>query len=291
MEQPVNVNRKYKSGVFSSYFSDGEKLIEAYNAIEGKNYPKDAEIQINTLEDALFLGRINDVSFLLDGKLIILIEHQSYPNRNLPVRILLYISRIYEKILENKNIYRSKLIRIPKPDFIVLYNGNAECPDKEEMKLSEAFEDVDIPNLLELTVRVYNINKGRNPEILEKSKALSDYAAFIGRVKENRVKGFSTDEAVTEAINHCIKLGIMKEYLEEHSSEVRNMLFTAFNMDDAKEIWREEGFEDGIEQGMKRGIEQGIERGVGRASEAIAIKNVAERQCTRRCGGTCWFSH
>jgi hypothetical protein len=114
MAQSANANRNYKSSVFTSYFSDGKKLIEAYNALEGKDYPKDTEIKINTLTDALFMDRVNDVSFLLAGKLILLIEHQSYPNRNLPIRTLLYVSRVYEKILDNENIYRDRLIKIPK---------------------------------------------------------------------------------------------------------------------------------------------------------------------------------
>jgi hypothetical protein len=135
--ESVNVNRKYKSSVFASYFSDGEKLIEAYNAIEGKRYSKDTEVQINTLTDVLFMEQLNDVSFLLAGKLIILFEHTSYQNKNLPVRMLLYMSRVYEKILDNENIYRDSLIKIPKPDFIVLYNGDDEYPDKSEMKLSD----------------------------------------------------------------------------------------------------------------------------------------------------------
>jgi predicted transposase/invertase (TIGR01784 family) len=256
--ESANANRKYKSSVFASYFSDGEKLIEAYNAIEGKKYPKDTEVRISTLTDVLFMDQLNDVSFLLAGKLIILIEHQSYPNKNLPVRMLLYISRVYEKILNSENIYRERLIKIPKPDFIVLYNGNNEYPDKSEMKLSDAFENVDIPDMLELTVRVYNINQGCNKEILQKSKSLRDYAAFIGRVKENRAKGLALTEAIKEAVKYCIDNEIMKDYLENNASEGETMLLTEFNMDVAKRIWREEGVEEGIEKTAKAALAKGL---------------------------------
>jgi flagellar biosynthesis/type III secretory pathway protein FliH len=137
------------------------------------------------------------------------------------------------------------------------------------MNLSDAFEDVvDIPDLLELTVRVYNINNGRNREILEKSKSLSDYAAFIGRVKENRATGLPLDKAITEAVKYCIAGGIMKEYLEAYASEVSNMLFTEFNMDDALQI----RFEEGVENGMEKGIEKGMEKGMEKASESIVIR-------------------
>ena len=37
----------------------------------------------------------------------------------------------------------------------------------------------------------------------------------------------------------------MKEFLEKNSSEVINMLFTEFDMDTAKEIWKEEAMKEG----------------------------------------------
>jgi hypothetical protein len=140
------------------------------------------------------------------------------------------------------------------------------------MKLSDAFSEVDRSNLLALTVRVYNINWGHNTHILQKSKFLSDYAAFIGRVKENKATGRPLNEAIEEAIRYCIDSGIMKEYLETHSSEVRNMLFTEFNMDAALRIRFEEGREDGIEK----------------ASESIAVRmlrNGSEPEFASKCTG------
>jgi hypothetical protein len=247
-------NKKYKSSVFARFFNDGEKLIEAYNAIGGKAYPRDAELEINTLGEALYLDRINDVSFLLDGKLIVLIEHQSTINENMPLRLLIYIGRVYEKILENRNIYKQKLIKIPKPEFIVLYNGEKEYPDKSVLRLSAAFAEVDAPDMLELTVDVYNINPGHNAEILQRSKSLNDYASFISRVRENRANGATLDDALKEAIVYCINNGIMKEFLEANGSEVANLLFTEFNMDDAIEVWKEEGKEEAAVNFIKEGV-------------------------------------
>jgi hypothetical protein len=280
MKQPGHANREYKSSVFASYFSDGEKLIEMYNAIEGKNYPKTSTVQVNTLEDALFMERINDVSFLLDEKLIILLEHMSTVSANLPLRMLLYMGRLYEKILDNDNIYRQKLVRIPKPDFIVLYNGDEEYPDRVRLKLSDAFENADIPNSLELTVNVYNINRDRNREILRKSKSLSDYAAFVGRVKENRAKGLALAEAIREAVGYCIDNEIMKEYLEDNASEVENMLLTEFNMDVAKRIWREEALEEGMEKGMEKAAKAMLAKGFS-VSDVVGVTGLGEETLAR----------
>jgi hypothetical protein len=53
----------------------------------------------------------------------------------------------------------------------------------------------------------------------------------------------------------------MKDFLEAHSSEVINMLFVEFNLDDALKIRYEEGIETGEERGEERGIQIGEERG------------------------------
>ena len=111
--------------MFSKLFSSPEILRELYSAIEGIDVPSDAIIDINTLSDVLFMGQINDVSFTIDEKIVILIEHQSTINNNVPIRLLLYIARVYEKIINRKKLYKTKLEKIPAPEFIVLYNGEA----------------------------------------------------------------------------------------------------------------------------------------------------------------------
>jgi hypothetical protein len=76
----MEANREHKSSVFTEFFHEKARLIELYNAVTNANYPADTDIQINTLKDALFIGRQNDISFLLDDTLIILVEHQSTIN-------------------------------------------------------------------------------------------------------------------------------------------------------------------------------------------------------------------
>ncbi|MDR2658613.1 MAG: Rpn family recombination-promoting nuclease/putative transposase [Spirochaetaceae bacterium] len=133
------MNRNYKDSVFTLLFSDKSRLLELYNAIEGTNYTNAEDITINTLQDALFLDRINDLSFQFRDKVIVLIEHQSTINLNMPLRLLLYIARIYEKIIDNNHIYSRKRMAIPRPKFIVLYNGKEYLPDRSVLKLSDLF--------------------------------------------------------------------------------------------------------------------------------------------------------
>jgi len=111
------VNRSHKNSVFFSLFSDPDILRELYSAIEGVTIPPDISIKINTLRDILYKDQINDLSFTIDNRLVVLIEHQSTVNENIPLRLLMYIARVYEKIIKRRKRYQNKLEKIPKPEF------------------------------------------------------------------------------------------------------------------------------------------------------------------------------
>ncbi|GLC87896.1 hypothetical protein [Lysinibacillus piscis] len=124
------------------YLSDPERLIDVYNAIQNENYALDTSIEINTLENVLYKDRINDVSFVLDNKFIVLIEHQSTICENMPLRLLLYIGRLYEKMTTNENIYGRTPIPLEAPEFLVLYNGHENVPKEEIQYLSDVFKEI-----------------------------------------------------------------------------------------------------------------------------------------------------
>jgi hypothetical protein len=126
----MSANREYKDSVFSWLFSNPDTFRELYGALSGVTLSPDVPVVINTLEGILFKGRMNDISFILGDLLVVLIEHQSTVNENMPLRLLLYIAKIYEKITEAKDIYRGKRLPVPLPEFIVLYNGTAPYPDE-----------------------------------------------------------------------------------------------------------------------------------------------------------------
>ncbi|MDR0597515.1 MAG: Rpn family recombination-promoting nuclease/putative transposase, partial [Treponema sp.] len=164
-------------------------LRELYNALEGVTLPPDLPITVNTLEGALFMERVNDLSFLFADVLVVIFEHQSTVNPNMPLRCLMYLARLYEKIIDNRDVYKSKLLTIPRPECFVLYNGPADYPDETRLKLSDAFADLTElgytgPPDLDLTVRMININKGHNSELVGRSKTLDGYSEFIGKARE-----------------------------------------------------------------------------------------------------------
>ena len=262
----MKTNIKFKDSIFSYLFSDPDTLRELYCALKGVSLPDDIPVVINTLEDILFMDRINDISFVIDDKLVVLVEHQSTINPNMALRLLSYITRVYEKIIDKKIIYGTRLQSLPKPEFFVLYNGTAEYPDEKIIKLSDAYESVGSLGLtgkgspaLVLVVRVVNINHGRNQEIAQRSKTLASYSAFVGKVQEHEKEGLCREAAVKEAIRYCVEHDILKEFLEQNGSEVMNMLILDWNMADALSVRYEEGREEGREEGIEKGIEKGIE--------------------------------
>jgi hypothetical protein len=263
-----NVNRNHKNSVFTFLFSNPNLLRELYSAIEGVTLPPDIPIDINTLSNILFMEKINDISFLLDNRIVVLIEHQSSINNNIPFRLLEYIVRIYEKIIDQEKKYNEKLINIPKPEFIILYNGTDEYPDYKELKLSDAFMGIEGLKLtgidkipLELIVQVYNINRGHNPEILKKSRTLYGYSIFIDKIRENLEKEKTLEKALPSAVKYCISNDILKDFLRKHGSEVINMFYGEYDREMDIAVKKREAWEDGYEEGREeilKFIEQGL---------------------------------
>jgi hypothetical protein len=243
----MEANREHKDSVFTAFFRDKSRLIELYNAIANTNYPPDTDIQINTLENILLTGPVNDISFLLDEKLVILVEHQSTINLNMPLRFLLFIASIYERLLEASNLYKRKLAEIPRPEFITLYNGKDDMPDRIVLRLSDAFKGVGGQISLELKVVVYNINQGRNGQMMGRSRSLADYAAIIAKIREYQARGVTLEEAIVNAVLYCKEHGIMEDFLERRGSEALNMLNMEFKLEDALAV----RFEEGIEKGAR----------------------------------------
>ena len=263
----MNANRKFKDSVFTMLFNDEALLRELYCALEGVDLPDDTPISINTLEHALIRDVYNDISFIVGSKLVVLVEHQSTVNPNMALRLLMYIAESYKQMVKNKNVYSGKKVSIPYPVFYVLYDGPDPYPDEKVLKLSDLFENIEglaLPEknrpLLELEVKVLNINEGKNVEVVNRCRKLAEYGIFSAKVREFREAYDDLLKAIKEAVKYCKEHDILKGYLEKHETEVINMLYTEWNIDTAIEVAREEAFEDGVERGIERGIEQGIEK-------------------------------
>jgi hypothetical protein len=280
----VETNIQFKDSLFVTLFENETVLRELYNALAGTNFGPETPVTINTLQDVLFKGRYNDISFTIGGRVVVLIEHQSTINENMPLRMLLYIARIYEEQIDSKLLYKQKLLHLPRPDFIMLYNGLAPFPERKTLSLSHAF--LDVPEMagasdaggiaypLDLSVSVYNINRGMNRGLAKKCKTLDNYAVFVAKVREHHARlGDGKEQlqaAMIQAIRDCIAQGIMPDILRKLSVEVNHMkLPIEWNWDDAREVWREEEREEILQEGHQKGRHEGEVLGVLRAVELI----------------------
>ena len=166
-------NRNYKDTVFRMLFSDRKNLLSLYNAVNQSDYNNPDDLEIVTLENAIYMGMKNDLAFIVDTNLF-LYEHQSTYNPNMPLRDLLYISSEYQKLVDHRSLYPSILQKIPAPNFIVFYNGTRKKEDRWENLLSEAFEHLEGKPNLELRVVTLNINENHNRELMEQCKILRE---------------------------------------------------------------------------------------------------------------------
>ena len=268
-------NRNYKDSVFVDLFAHDitakENFISLYNALHGTNLDaKTTDVQPVMLERVLYMKYYNDIAMLIDGKIVILIEHQSTINQNMPFRFLEYIARIYEKITTKDEKFGRKLVKLPVPEFYVFYNGKDDYPTESEMKLSDAFmqlgdnselknpfENANYP--LEISVKVININVDKENPILKHCETLKQYSEFIEQVRSNIENAVS--EPLTTAIKQAIKKGFLSDYLNRKSTEVQNMLLAEYDYDTDIAVQRKEAFDDGFSAGEERGISIGLLQG------------------------------
>ena len=260
-------NRKYKDTVFRMLFSDRENLLSLYNAINRTAYKDSKELEIVTLESAVYMGMKNDLAFIIDMNLF-LYEHQSTYNPNLPLRDLFYISAEYQKLVNKKSLYSASLQKIPAPYFIVFYNGTEKKEEYWEHSLSEAYENLTGEPRLELKVITLNINEGHNKELMEQCRTLREYAQYVAKVRKY-TKEISLDAAVERAVNECIQEGILEEFLQENKAEVIAMSIFEYNKEEEDKKLRKAEYEAGYDAGKQNGLELGISIGEEKKAQKI----------------------
>lgn len=248
----IQVNSQYKDRLFKLVFNNKEDLLQLYNAINDTNYNNPEDIEINTLEDVVYMGMKNDISFLLTD-ILNLYEHQSTFSPNLPLRGLLYFARLYQKIIGNeKKIYSGKLIQLPYPQFIVFYNGTMEEPERQVLELSNAFPNWSNKENAALNCKaiVLNINLGYNKKVMEKCKKLKEYAQYVDCVRNYLDAKYDIETAIDKATDECIAEGILEQILRDNRGEVRSMLLTQYDEQAHIEYEKELSFEEGFEKGI-----------------------------------------
>lgn len=249
-------DREYKDRLFRFVFQEKRDLLELYNAVNGTSYQNPEELIVNTLEDVVYIGMKNDISFLIGGT-VNLYEHQSSRCPNMPLRGLLYFARIYDNYVEQHklDVYSSVLQRLPVPRHLIFYNGTENEPDKREMSLQDAFitgSKSEEP-CLECKATLLNINYGHNRELMKKCRKLEEYAIFGGKVREKLAQGMDRNTAVHAAVEESIHLGVLKDILIKNRNEVVDMILTTFDQELHDKTEREAAYMEGRLKGKSEG--------------------------------------
>ena len=296
----TNINQEHKSRLFSYIFGREEtkkRTLSLYNSLSGTNYTNPDDITITTIEDVIYMGMKNDLSYIVTDKVSLygtlnINEHQSTENPNMPIREFMYTARLYDKYLKmnRKNPYSSAVIPLPIPKLVVLYNGLADVPDETLMRLSDAFKTQIRENLIsakenvdtvseeelekevdailkkaspdiEVTVRMININYGRSKNILSACRSLNEYAWLVAQIRSNMNAGMEIDKAADKALDDMPDDYELKEQLMAHRAEVVGMWINEYNEEETMQMFKEEGIKIGEQRGRREGRQEGRREG------------------------------
>ena len=255
--QDIRGNRNHKDALFRMVFSKKEDLLDLYNAVRGTAYQNVEDLEVNTLVNVLYMAMKNDISFMIDCTMN-LYEHQSSYNPNMPLRGLMYFVQLYSKYADQRklNLYSTTIQKIPTPQFVVFYNGMKEEPDRQILKLSDAFQSEG--GCIECEATMLNINLGRNMELMEKCRRLEEYATFISTVRKYTQPGnLELGEAIKRAMEECIEKGILSDILTDQRAEVFAVLLETFD----KELY-ERDLRDNIRAEVKEEVREEVKEEV-----------------------------
>ena len=258
-KESANQKRDYKSSLFVNMFGRNvnakEYFLSLYNAIHDTDF-KIGEVEIKpvTLENVVYNNIENDVSMEINDSIVVLAEHQSTINNNMPFRCLEYLVAHYNRFFADNDKYNTKEIKLPRPECYVFYNGDDAFPQEKIMRLSDAFKDIKQPTSLkefpkslslDLTVKIYNINKNANHPILQKCEALLAYSNFTEYARIGKRNGEKNPPKY--ALNKCRQGKLLAEYFNNLSKEEQSMIFGEWDQEKFIEVQKKIAAEDATE--------------------------------------------
>ena len=252
MDNKKIIKRNVKDSVFTNLFQDTKYIVELYKALHPEaDYVTEDMIEIVTLKNILTDSLYNDLGFMIDKRLIVLVEAQSTWTVNIIIRGLMYLVQTYQDYIEKEelNIYSSKKLEIPKPELYVIYTGDKKVEEKE-ISLSEEYFGGDATAL---DVRVKVITDSREGDII------NQYVMFTHILNEQVKNHGRTKEAIDETIRICKDRNILKEYLSRHESEVHDIMFSLYDDEQIQKAMMREAHKEGVKVGEMRGRMEGID--------------------------------
>ena len=275
-KESTTQKRDYKSSLFVNMFGRNvnakEHFLSLYNAIHDTNF-KIGEVEIKpvTLENVVYNNIENDVSMEINDSIVVLAEHQSTINNNMPFRCLEYLVAHYNRFFTDNDKYNTKEIKLPRPECYVFYNGDDAFPQEKIMRLSDAFKKIkrttslkDLPESLslDLSVKIYNINKEANHPILQKCEALLAYSNFTEYARIGKRNGEKNPPKY--ALDKCKHENLLTEYFNNLSKEEQSMIFGEWDQEKFIEVQKKIAAEDRSIANAKNLLKLGV------SSETIA---------------------
>lgn len=262
-----DAKKDYKDRLFKFIFGNAENkqwTLSLYNAINGTNYTNPDDIRFNTIGDAVYMRMKNDVSFIVAFEMD-LWEHQSSFNPNMPMRFFIYGGRLYEKYIAASDYYpySSMLQPVPRPVCVCFYNGKKEQPERQVLRLSDAYEG---EGDIEVKVTMLNINYGKNQHMMDACEPLKEYAWLVDAVRRHQSEKMDLDTAVDAALDEMPDEYMIKTFLLENRAEVKSMFLTEYNEEKVMEKERQEGQREGRREGRQEGRQ---ERNIEVASDML----------------------
>ena len=282
-EKPTGENRSHKDSVFVDYFSKDrdwkEHFLSLYNALHGTNLQvADTNLERVNLDQVLYMDYYNDIAVMVNGQFILLMEHQSTINPNMPLRLLEYVTRIYGNLVDSRAKFSRRLVPLAKPEFIVFYTGSENLPPESYLYLSDAFKlkSEQNPELtLELKVKVCKIKSEGASPVVHHCRDLEEYVQFLELIEEARAAVHKTP--LKWAIQEAVRCNILKDYLKRKGGEVLSILMTEYDYATDLAVQREESYEDGLFAGLEQGAYQNkLETARNLLSMGLSLEQVAQ---------------
>ncbi len=259
--QEVKAKRTAKNSVFLDLFQDKKNLLKLYKTL----HPEDTDatedtLDIVTIDNVLTDNLYNDLGIMVgNNRLLLLLEAQSSWTVNILIRILLYLAQSYHEYFErtSQSLYKSKKVKMPKPELYVIYTGNkGRKPDTISLS-QEFFDGADID--LEIKAKVIYES--------DKDNIINEYIVFC-KVFNSQIKEHGmTKQAVTETIRICKDRNILKQYLSSKEVEVVTIMMSLFDDEQIMRTYTK----DMERETTKRNVITMIERGRIKVEEVSAF--------------------
>ena len=220
--EEIMAKRTAKNSVFLDLFQNKSYLLKLYKTL----HPEDTQATEDSLTDVTITNVLtdnlyNDLGFIANNKLMILVEAQSTWTVNILVRVLLYLAQSYHEYFQrtSQDYYKSKKVKMPKPELYVIFTGNKGRKTDKISLTKEFFEGADI----DVEVKAKVIYESDTDDII------NQYIIFCKVFNEQTKQHGMTRKAVTETIRICKDRNVLREYLAQREKEVVTIMMSLFD--------------------------------------------------------------